>query len=233
MPELEDLSWLHLRNPRVPCLRLSSRLARFPSLLRLERICLAQLVVPGLVHLIRSPRAVSVPDESYFRFCQHTELIDQTCTADNTTDVHTHAPTFGQCGTSQITYNHLPTALIPIVPPISTRDASPSHTKRSPSIATAAPYANALTPIPDELMTSIYSYCSRSTLLNCMLVDRRQFSLVVPIVWRSVRSPEGNLKQLRGFCSDAESHWVSFGYYSCISTGKWLTRLNLTLNFCL
>jgi hypothetical protein len=174
-----------------------------------------------------------VSDSIWFWFYQQVELIDRSFTVDNTTDVHAHTSTFGQCGTSQITYNHLPTALIPTVSRNSTGDAFPSHTKRSPSIATAAPYPNALTLIPDELMTSIYSYCSRSTLLNCMLVDRRQFSLVVPIVWRSVRSPEGNLKQLRGFCSDAESHWVSFGYYSCIPTGKWLTRLNLTLNFCL
>lgn len=146
------------------------------------------------------------------------ELIDQTCTADNTTDVHAHAPTFGQSGTSQVTYDHLPTALIPTVPPHSTGDAVPSHTKRSPSVATAAPYPNALTPIPDELMILIYSHCPRSTLLNCMLVDRRQFSLVVAIVWRAVRSPEGNLKQLRGFGrrvrgseNDPEGHWVSSG----------------------
>jgi hypothetical protein len=51
-----------------------------------------------------------------------------------------------------------------------------------------------------------------------MLVDRRQFSLVVPIVWRSVRSPEGNLKQLRGLRSDLESHWVSLGFYSYSKT---------------
>lgn len=220
MPELEDLSWLHLRKPRILGLGLSGHLARFPSLLRLERICHVRLVVPGLVYLIRYPRAVSLSDSPCFWSCQRKELIDQTMTTDNTTDVRAHAATFGQCGTSQITYNHLPTALIPTVPRNPTGDAFPSHTKRSPSAATAAPYPNALTPIPDELMTSIYSYCSRSTLLNCMLVDRRQFSLVVPIVWRSVRSPEGNLKQLRGFCSDAESHWVSFGYYCCNSTEK-------------
>ena len=139
-------------------------------------------------------------------------------TTDNITDVRAHAPTFGQSGTNQSTYNHLPTALIPNVPRHSTGDAFPSHTERSPSIATVTPYPNALTPIPDELMTSIYSYCSRSTLLNCMLVDRRQFSLVVPIVWRSVRSPEGNLKQLRGLRSDLESHWVSFGFDSYSKT---------------
>lgn len=146
------------------------------------------------------------------------ELINQIVIADNTTDGHAHAPTFGQSGTNQSTYNHLPTALIPTVPQNSTGDAFPSHTKRSPSIATAAPYPNALTPIPDELMTSIYSYCLRSTLLNCMLVDRRQFSLVVPIVWRTVRSPEVKFEQLRGFkggvkgsASDPEGRWVSLG----------------------
>jgi hypothetical protein len=118
-----------------------------------------------------------VSDSIWFWFYQQVELIDRSFTVDNTTDVHAHTSTFGQCGTSQITYNHLPTALIPTVSRNSTGDAFPSHTKRSPSIATAAPYPNALTLIPDELMTSIYSYCSRSTLLNCMLVDRRQFSL--------------------------------------------------------
>jgi hypothetical protein len=51
-----------------------------------------------------------------------------------------------------------------------------------------------------------------------MLVDRRQFSLVVPIVWRTVRSPEVKFEQLRGFkggvkgsASDPEGRWVSFG----------------------
>lgn len=50
--------------------------------------------------------------------------------------------------------------------------------------------------LPDELMMIIYDFCPRSTLVNCIVLDHRQFDLVVKRLWRVFDSPKLNLESI-------------------------------------
>jgi hypothetical protein len=50
--------------------------------------------------------------------------------------------------------------------------------------------------LPEELMLMIYDFCPRSTLTKCLVLDHRQFDLVVNIIWRTVDSRKVELRRL-------------------------------------
>jgi hypothetical protein len=56
--------------------------------------------------------------------------------------------------------------------------------------------------LPDELMLMIYDSCPRSTLTKCLVLDHRQFDLVVKSLWRIVRSRDLNLSHIRWLLHD-------------------------------